>query len=242
MNEDRFNDGVDFTNDVGAELLDRLVDGELAVDKKRELLQTLDATPGGWRACALAFLESQALGEQFSALADEVQPSAPVSLAVSDAKSSSSMTVWYAVAASALIAFGLGTFARDALMTSGVGSEAAQIAASGDPTPIETPNLQPPVHAAPLVDPDESLTFWVTDDRGERRSLTAPLVDASELDNQMGLEFPTSVSPAVRQQWEGRGYRLLSRRRYAPLYLEGGQPVVVPVEDVQIVPVKSVAL
>ena len=38
---------------------DRLVDGELSEEERRELLAGLDAEPGGWRRCALAFLESQ---------------------------------------------------------------------------------------------------------------------------------------------------------------------------------------
>ena len=38
---------------------DRLVDGELSEAKRRELLAGLDNEPGGWRRCALAFLEAQ---------------------------------------------------------------------------------------------------------------------------------------------------------------------------------------
>jgi hypothetical protein len=40
--------------------LDRLVDGSLAEPRRRRLLLALDSTPGGWRRCALAFLEAQA--------------------------------------------------------------------------------------------------------------------------------------------------------------------------------------
>ena len=39
---------------------DRLVDGELTTDEYREMLTTLDEEPGGWRRCAMAFLEAQA--------------------------------------------------------------------------------------------------------------------------------------------------------------------------------------
>jgi hypothetical protein len=38
---------------------DRLVDGELDEQERRELLTRLDEEPGGWRRCALRFLESQ---------------------------------------------------------------------------------------------------------------------------------------------------------------------------------------
>src|SRR5262245_34529426 len=45
---------------IDQRLLDRLVDGELDVAGRRELLKALDDQPGGWRRCALAFLEAQA--------------------------------------------------------------------------------------------------------------------------------------------------------------------------------------
>jgi anti-sigma factor RsiW len=39
--------------------IDRLVDGELDPAAYRDLLRRLDASPDGWRCCALAFLEAQ---------------------------------------------------------------------------------------------------------------------------------------------------------------------------------------
>ena len=42
---------------------DRLVDGELSDAERRRLLASLDDEPGGWRCCALAFLEAQAWRE-----------------------------------------------------------------------------------------------------------------------------------------------------------------------------------
>ena len=41
-------------------LLDRLVDGELDGPQRAHLLAAIDAEPGGWRRCAMAFLEAQA--------------------------------------------------------------------------------------------------------------------------------------------------------------------------------------
>jgi hypothetical protein len=41
------------------DLIDRLVDGELPDVERRELLVRLENEPGGWRRCALAFLEAQ---------------------------------------------------------------------------------------------------------------------------------------------------------------------------------------
>src|SRR5437870_4163091 len=41
--------------------IERLVDGELSSEEYCGLLATLEEQPGGWRRCALAFLEAQAL-------------------------------------------------------------------------------------------------------------------------------------------------------------------------------------
>jgi hypothetical protein len=41
------------------QVLDRLVDGELADGERRVLLESLERQPDGWRQCALAFLEAQ---------------------------------------------------------------------------------------------------------------------------------------------------------------------------------------
>ena len=55
------------TND--ASQIDLLVDGELPAEARRALLSRLDASPDGWRRCALAFLEAQAWRESFAGAA-----------------------------------------------------------------------------------------------------------------------------------------------------------------------------
>ncbi len=54
-------------------LIDRLVDGELDDEGRRALLRRLDASPDGWRRCALAFLEAR---EWQSALGSAARPAA----------------------------------------------------------------------------------------------------------------------------------------------------------------------
>ena len=55
--------------------LDRLVDGELPPQARRDLIRRVELHPDGWRRLALAFLEAQAFAE---ASAD--RPPAPISL------------------------------------------------------------------------------------------------------------------------------------------------------------------
>ncbi len=82
--------------------LDRLVDGRLSDDEYRQLLCQIDADPDGWRHCAMAFLEHQALQKELSAFAadpacdllalppatDEMVPEAKVALASTEQENS----------------------------------------------------------------------------------------------------------------------------------------------------------
>src|SRR5262245_830538 len=96
---------MEFYRQDGPRALDRLVDGELSDTDRRELLVALDQEADGWRRCALAFLESQALSEQLR--------NSPNELARSAARISQRATVvrkrgWplrLSLAASLLIAF-----------------------------------------------------------------------------------------------------------------------------------------
>ncbi len=45
-------------NENPERLCDRLVDNELSPAEQRELLAALEDEPGGWRRCALAFVEA----------------------------------------------------------------------------------------------------------------------------------------------------------------------------------------
>jgi hypothetical protein len=51
------------------------------------------------------------------------------------------------------------------------------------------------------------------------------------------LQFQSGVPADVRAQLQNRGFDVRSKQSYAPLWLENGRPMFVPVEDTQIVPV-----
>ena len=62
MNDDSLNSGINWFE------LDRLVDGQLAPHEYRELLRQIDKDPDGWRQCALAFLQHQAIEKEMKAM------------------------------------------------------------------------------------------------------------------------------------------------------------------------------
>ncbi|MFO0790830.1 MAG: hypothetical protein U0805_15340 [Pirellulales bacterium] len=230
-------------------LFDRLVDGELTSAERRTLLASLDARRDGWRKCALAFLEAQSWREHSRAILAEPQPAAPASQSVQtvDADKESpaptttdqrisikSASAWLAIAAALLVAFRVGSMQRgNTNQVAGATPNDHQVAT----TPPNSPPA-PQVNRVPK-NPSDALNLWVRDDSGQLRRVRVPLVDANALDPDLGLQFQTGVPDDVRNQLQQQGYAVKSQRKFAPMWLENGRPMIVPVEDTKIVPVSN---
>jgi hypothetical protein len=228
------------TNPNDDALFDRLVDGEISSAERRRLLATLDDRPGGWRQCALAFLEAQSwrtdLGQVvLEAEAAHVSPHLNPSTTLRNRFARRRAIGWLAIAAGLLVAFGLGSaWQGESEMPSpripapDSGQKVAENSAGqGADTPAAGPSK-------------DALTFWVRDTAGSRQPVHVPLVDAAALDRQLGVQFRSGLPEGVREHLQKNGYNVQSTRRYAPLWLENGRSLVVPVEDTRIVPVSPV--
>lgn len=214
-------------------LFDRLVDGELAADQRRQLLASLDDRPDGWRRCALAFLEAQTWKQQFGQVVSGEAPTDKPTPEPSDRAAGPRHRVGsWALAASLLIAFTLGLALRDSLFPRPLPapSPAPQFAA----TDVPPADLSRPGHPTGDV-----VTFWVRDETGRAQPVRVPLVDARTLDSQLGMEFQSALPTDVRDQLQAEGYDVQSTRRYAPLWMDNGRSMMVPVEDTRIVPVSG---
>jgi len=94
--------------------LERLVDGELSGAEYRGLIASLDDEPAGWRRCALAFLEAQALGQDLPIVRRslETAPTKAITQPIENAPTKTRAdSSWLAIAASFLVAFSLGIIA-----------------------------------------------------------------------------------------------------------------------------------
>lgn len=213
------------TNDITSESLDRLVDGELSSVERRELLLRLEESRDGWRNCALAFLEAQTWGREFRSTVAK-----PPTLAAPAGPLTTTPTrrvpYWAALAASLLAAFWLG-------------GRFNWRADSVPPVVVQTTSAVQP--AEPL-NPDDVMTVWAHDANGVAQPMHITLVDADAVDRQLGSQFKSSVTPELAQELKDRGYEVKSRQRYAPLWLEQGQPLMLPVEDTRIVPISREVL
>jgi hypothetical protein len=128
--------------------IDRLVDGELDPVSRRDLLLRLDASPDGWRRCALAFLEAREFAEVARAWTRE--HAAPAVSRV-EPRRRPSAAIW-AMAASVLgLAFLSGFAAR--------GWATSAVAVRSDPPRLlaETKPARPAEVETSLPAPDTSL-------------------------------------------------------------------------------------
>jgi len=227
MNTERHNDDA---------LFDRLVDGELSSAERKALLESLDSRPQGWRRCALAFLEAQAWRNELKKVTQEQPGAASAAIDTTmvgpQTKKLSPRTAaqWLAVAAALFVAFRVGTWHRE---------PGARIAGGPTPTSEQLVSVPPPPEAMNGAKPGDALNLWVRDDAGQLRRVRVPLVDAQSLDRELGTVFQTGVPDDVRDRLNDNGYAVHSKRQYAPLWLENGRPMVVPVEDTRIVPVSN---
>ncbi len=218
-------------------LLDRLVDGELSKDERHQLLESFGKRPENWRRCALAFLEAQAWREEMKQVGRErtaiQHAESPAPAVISKEKSRlSSMAMWLAMAASLLVAFGLGWLQHEnrTQVAGGPTSSGSQVASVPPPSQATTPGG---------AKSNDAVTLFVKDDNGRMQPVRVPLVDASALDKELGVTFQTGVPDDFRNQLKNNGYTVQSKRQYAPLWLENGRPMILPVEDTNIVPVSN---
>lgn len=228
-----------------AMLIDRLVDGELSSDERRQLLTSLEAQPDGWRRCALAFVEAQTWRSTMGGLLQEreapAEPSSAItvgqsgSAGASPSRSESSrlhLGTWIAVAASVVVAFGLGR--QSGVMHSANKPVNQQIASA----PATIPNNKAELPRLDRTARGDAVTLVVNDRNGVPQRIEVPLVEGRQLGRAFG-DVPQWSSPELDRQLDEHGLDLTARRRYAPIYFEQENkvvPMVVPVDDAVVRP------
>jgi hypothetical protein len=86
---------------------------------------------------------------------------------------------------------------------------------------------------------DNTVTLYVRDTRGKNQRLRVPLIEAADF----GVDSKNSSSSlpsGVLQQLRDGGFDVKRRRRFAPMFFEQNErvvPMVIPVDDMYIVPV-----
>ena len=205
---------------IDPRLIDRLVDGELVGPQREALLRTLDDEPGGWRRCAMAFLEAQAWRGALDR--PELAADRPAEGPNRERPRARRPRVQLitGVAAAVVIAFLTGFLSRG--LGGGSGSPGrdggqSQFALERGPAPGSSqPADQRPGPRTPPATDDSALHIPV---------LMADPKAAGEM-----LQQPSALPEYVRRQLQRRGYEVEGDRKLMSVALKDGRNVTLPVE------------
>jgi hypothetical protein len=239
--------------------IDRIVDGALTTAELRTAVERLDRDPGGWKRCAVAFLEAQCLREALR-LPDE-----PARIAISDRSLPASLLAappkrhrpqWLrsALAAGVLVvSFALGWLGHATRPGSSTRTASSQQpgpmvahktseidtrsekAREIQTTPSAISDLRPltggraPRKPTPRITTVARLRFG-----RENAQAEVPIVAGPGIDEQWLRCQPPPVSEVDRAIFEHHGYQVDQRRRLLTTITADGRRVAVPVDQVLI--------
>lgn len=232
---------------IDQSLLDLLVDGELTDPQRRDLLAKLEAAPGGWRRCALAFLEAQCWKEELRSVSPHAAPrpeASPASPAPRDrVRSWGKGPTLLAMAASFLIALGLGVFLRDAWHTRGqIGPGPGQFAAVKGPQDAGA-GSEPRESLSPDSFPEPGSTGsplqYVTlplagGPEGVGESIRLPAAERESIDQAWLKSLPTAMPAEVLEALRRSGHQVRQQRGLLPFPMKDGRQLVVPFDQVDV--------
>lgn len=224
-------------------LLDLLVDGELSETQRREVLQRFDRQPQGWRDCALAFLEAQSWQREMSGLAREPVPSAPNSASPASSQPASwwnlrSLGTLLAMAASLLVAFGLG-IGLNRLGSDRRAPEAVDFAVTNPTSPSALPAFgasnAPGNSSAP-----NNVTLVLDGANGKPGSrVQVPVIDQRMADPAWLMNRPSAVPSDVLEALQRMGNQVHQQRQLLPFRMDDGRELLVPVDRLDVQPVNA---
>lgn len=224
---------------------DRLIDGELPDDERRQLLQRLERQPDGWRRLALGFLEAQCWRETAGSFSPRENdnagnaPARPLSLLK---RKRSSIGTPLAMAASFLLAFTLGLALRGAWRSA---NEAPTLASADRSAPAASHDALAgadlPAYASTCLNEHDSSNEH---DNGWNDWSSASLDEVDEywlppeLETSDASALSGSPSPALPQHvvrhLQRLGREVQTERSFWPVTLDDGRRALVPVDRVDI--------
>ncbi|MGQ9574484.1 MAG: anti-sigma factor family protein [Thermoguttaceae bacterium] len=217
---------------ISRDSLDLLVDGELPEPQRRELLARLDQLPGGWRACAMAFLEAQCLREALSGVCEQ-RGTAPAVRPVSAARTRPrwllrGFPTLLAVAATFLIALGLGWMLRQGPVGGSPGFETRQVAAAPEGPQEGQLAWQSPPHWGAV-----GVSLPGLGEEGSE-SVLLPIQPCDGME-QSWFEPPPEALPAeLRAILSRLGCQVRQQRHLVPLPVEDGWRLVFPLDHFEL--------
>jgi len=217
------------TNDE--DLFDVLVDGELTEQQRRSLLAGLDDVPGGWRRCAMAFLEAQCWREEFGSLARRATPPAAAPRRPGRVGSKMRLGNLLAMAACFLIALGLGLMLHDTWFPAGADAPGlSAVATGGREQPAAEPyGPQGGRRPAASASPWKMVTI-----PGPEGPIRFPAIEREQIDEQWLRGSPTAFPGEILQALKRAGREVRQSRQLFPIPMDDGRRLVVPVDELEV--------
>ncbi len=231
---------------------DMLVDDELGEAERRELLAGLDDEPGGWRRCALAFLEAQSWKKELGAFLLEPADRKPAGQLPTKpytktpvrrsrrSRLGRHVATWSAVAASFLLAMFLGRELQDAWLSDTIAPvPGVPIDAVADlRAPVTVPARPEEAldgasrHSDAPSGPWQLVTLAGPD--GTVGEIKLPAIERDKLDENWLAGVPAAMPADVLRALERTGHKVRQRRELLPLRMKDGRRLVVPVDQVDV--------
>jgi hypothetical protein len=226
------------------QLFDLLVDGQLDEPRRRELLSGLDDQPGGWRKCALAFLEAQSWREAMDAF---TRPQAAPREPVAEVKKTASppprrrrrdyLTTALGIAASVLLGIGLHRLSYEMRTAPGPGLNTASLVDGGGEIPNLVPLGSQPQVVKQLPAAGQNVHLVGMSGRGtdgKRHTFGLPAVARDQFDEQTLRNMPSAIPDEVTRSLRQAGHDVRSSRELIPFQLKDGRRLIVPVDNLDV--------
>jgi hypothetical protein len=217
--------------------LDRLADGELSRDEYQALLAALDDEPGGWKRCAFAFLEAQALTGELNSVRRSLDAGdervTNGSLAPRRRWKWNEGLSMLAIAASFLCVFSLGIVAPRLFSTL---KQDRQLAGNLPVQPMGTENGEATRHE--VLRPVGNLRLVMDGPTGEAsQSGQVPVYEVGQDIERFLSSGQPALGPELIDYLRRHGYDVQHEQQYFPAPLDDGRQIIVPVDGYQITPV-----
>ena len=192
---------------------DRLGDGELSASERRTLVARIEASPDGWKRCALAFLEAQAWRE---AIAEE--PPVFQAVAASSHRSWKAPAHWGMVAACIAFAF--------------LGGRLSHVESIRSNELVQHDPPQPSIVDASVRTLGQ--VAWPSQSGVGVRgvpNMFITLYEGAGIDERWCAALPSVVPDLVAKQLERQGCKVREERRLVPLALADGRKIALRVDQ-----------
>jgi hypothetical protein len=218
---------------------DRLVDGEMNEEERRQLLAGLDAEPSGWRRCALAFLEAQCWKQAFGAAAKDNAERASSTLPLITRRSPwpGRLGTVLAMAASFVMAVWLGSMLLSGRVGPGNGWNPNINIAQNNPGPVQIEQSEnhtipvPPQHPNTAASPYRMVSI---SSPSNGQAINVPAVERDSIDPQWERNLPPAIPKNVLDALARTGHQVKQQRQLVPVPLKDGRQLVMPVDQVEV--------